>query len=54
MKLGNQYRGLQTDEYEFLQDKLRETAEKEREVAEKDNAELQSYRECVGRLCVGH
>lgn len=45
MKLGNQYRGLQADEFEFLTEKQREKAEKEREVREKDMAELQSYRE---------
>lgn len=49
MKMGNQYRGLQADEFEFLTDTLREKAEKEREVVDKDNAELQTYREYVVR-----
>lgn len=45
MKLGNQYRGLHADEFDFLSGKLREQQEKEKRVKEQDNAELMEYRE---------
>lgn len=47
MKLGNQYRGLHADEYDFLSEKMREQRDKERLLKDQDNAEVLEYRECV-------
>lgn len=47
MKLGNQYRGLHADEYDFLSEKMKEQRDKERRVKDQDNAEVMEYREYV-------
>lgn len=45
MKLGNQYRGLDTEELNFLNDRMKEKHAKEQKEKAEDNVELQSYRE---------
>lgn len=47
MKLSNQYRGLDTEEYGFLAARAREQREKERQVADEESREIASYREYV-------
>jgi hypothetical protein len=45
MKLSNQYRGLQTDELDFLAEKIKEKRAREQKVAEEDDAEVMGYKE---------
>jgi hypothetical protein len=47
MKLSNQYRGLDTEEYGFLAARAREQREKERQVADEESRGIASYREYV-------
>ncbi|KAK4687979.1 hypothetical protein P7C73_g2122, partial [Tremellales sp. Uapishka_1] len=47
MKLGNQYRGLQTEELNFLADKAKERKEAERKLEEKESAEVREFREAL-------
>jgi hypothetical protein len=47
MKLGNQYRGLHTDELMFLEEKSRERRAAEREREEAEDEEVRNYREWV-------
>jgi hypothetical protein len=49
MKLSNQYRGLDTEEYGFLAARAREQREKERQVADEESREIASYREYVNQ-----
>jgi hypothetical protein len=45
MKLSNQYRGLDAEEYGFLAARAKEQREKEQQVAEEENREIAQYRE---------
>ena len=47
MKLSNQYRGLETEELQFLADKAKERRAAERKQEEQENAEISEYREWV-------
>ncbi len=45
MKLSNQYRGLETEELQFLADRAKERKAAERKREEEENAEVREYRE---------
>jgi hypothetical protein len=45
MKLGNQYRGLDSEEMAYLAEKARERAEADRKKEQIENAEIMEYRE---------
>ncbi|RXK39025.1 hypothetical protein M231_03755 [Tremella mesenterica] len=47
MKLSNQYRGLNAEEYAFLSDRDKEKREKEKAVKEEEARELVGYREAL-------
>ncbi|KAL1406049.1 hypothetical protein Q8F55_007732 [Vanrija albida] len=49
MKLSNQYRGLQTDELDFLAEKVKETRAHERKVEQEDDAEVMGYKEALAK-----
>ncbi|TXT08744.1 hypothetical protein VHUM_02872 [Vanrija humicola] len=49
MKLSNQYRGLQTEELDFLAEKIKEKRAHERKVEEEDNAEVMGYKEALAK-----
>jgi len=45
MKLSNQYRGLQSEELQFLAERAKERKTAERKREEEENAEVMEYRE---------
>lgn len=45
MKLSNQYRGLESEELQFLADRAKERKAVERKREEEENAEVREYRE---------
>ena len=47
MKLSNQYRGLETEELQFLAERAKERTMAERKREEEENADVREYRECV-------
>lgn len=47
MKLSNQYRGLETEELHFLNERAKERRMAERQREEEENAEVREYREYI-------